>query len=115
MVLRTGKLVQGTNEKELSIPELLKEAGAEVEHAEDLIAEAETAGTGIHPADLTEEDREVIAETVIQVGEDHLMIEKGKENTEIVTLEEGILDPDRGRSQGQEKGGREQPRRDMKE
>lgn len=112
MVLRTGKLVQGTNGKELSIPELLKEAGAEVEHAEDLIAEAETAGTGIHPADLTGEDREVTAEIGIQADEDLLMT--GTE-TEIVTPEEDILDRGRGQGlgQGQENGEREQRRRDI--
>ena len=110
MVLKTEKLVQGTKGKELSIPELLKEA--EVEHAEGLIAEGVTAGTGIHPADLTGEVREVSAETGIQADEDLLMT--GTE-TEIGTLEEGILDPGRGQGlgQGQENAERERRRRDI--
>ena len=99
-----------TKGKELSIPELLKEA--EVEHVEGLIAEGVTAGTGIHPADHTGEDREVSAETGIQVDEDLLMT--GTE-TEIVTLEEDILDPGRGQGlgQGHENGERERRRRDI--
>ena len=45
------------------------------------------------------------------------MTGKETEITGMVTLEEGILDPDQGRDrdQGQEKGGQGQLRRDMKE
>ena len=71
-----------------------------------------TAGTDIHPADLTGKDREVSAEIGIQADEDLRMT--GTE-TEIVTLEEDILAPGRGQGLGQdqENGERERRKRDI--